>query len=233
MSAKILQCGFWAEKKKKRPIKTTFLETVEKEPFCFGIAGLPDDFGWTEERPKDRDDFFEPNRQVGTQLNGDELPVEIFLALHSPALELLLQSINETGSELVRKKKMRSFKTVSAAEILRFHAILIYSQAVKVSRWDSYWCKKSVLFNSFMSEQMSFKRFKQIKRCVRCYIPSKVNGSDDPNSPNYDPLYKITPMQNVLLNSYRKLRVPRREVTVDEQMIKYKVDNIPFHVQNL
>lgn len=52
----------------------------------------------------------------------------------------------------------------------------------------------------------------------------KEEGLDDPDSENFDPLYKISPMQNALLDSYRRHRFPGREITVDEQMIKFKVN---------
>lgn len=211
--------------KRQPQSRKLFLDAVEKEPYSFGVADLPTDFAWTEKRPKDRPDFFQPKEEPGSKFKGDELPVEIFLALHGPALELLFFSINETRRELIQKKKMKNCREVTPSEILRFHSILIYCQSVKISRWDSYWRKSSIFYNEFVSKQMSFKRFKQIKRCVRCYIPSqvKLEHSDDVDSPNYDPLFKISAMQNLLLTSYRKHRVPDRQVVVDEQMVKYKV----------
>lgn len=210
---------------KKRRDGGDLLTTMEKEPFSFGIAELPEDFGWTDRPPAARVDCFNPLRDPGSTFSGTELPVEIFLKLHEPALHLVMESINETGAELVQLKKMKTFRNVDWEELLRFHSILIFCQSVKISRWEVYWKHGSPLYQPFVASQMSFKRFKQLKRCVRCYVPSKVleEGLADPESPNYDPLYKITPMQKVLLESYRKHRFPQRAVTIDEQMIKYKV----------
>lgn len=208
------------------------LKTIEKEPFSLGISELPEDFCWTDEAPKPRLDCFNPLREPGTSFDGTELPVEIFLELHRPALVLLMESINETGAELVAEKKMRFFKKVDWYELLRFHAILIFCQSVKISRWEMYWKRTSPLYQPFVSQLMSFKRFKQLKRCVRCYIPSEVKeeGLSDPDNQNFDPLYKISSMQNLLLQRYREKRNPGREVTIDEQMIKFKVEQFFFCV---
>lgn len=215
-------------RKRRAPIKTTFLSELEPEPFALGIMPLPDDFGWCEDIPGERTDCFAPYNPPGSVYNGDEEMIKIFLDLYEPALELLMRSINETGRELVSAKKMKSFKKVTWPELLRFHSVLIYCQSVKISRWEMYWRKNSPLYQVFVAEQMTYRRFKQIKRCVRCYVPSenKAQGLDDPSSSNFDPLHKITPIQNVLLQSFRKFRFPPREITVDEQMVKYKVKTI-------
>lgn len=221
MSRKVAE--FENQRKKKSAKRQTL--GISKEPFSIGIADLPESFCWTDQPFPERPDYFQPVRQPGSVVDGDELPVELFLKMHRPALELLLKAINETGEELVQAKKMARFKPVDWSELLRFHAIFIFCQVVKITRWEFYWNKRSPLYQPFIARQMSFKRFKQLKRCVRCYVPSEVKekGLDDPKSNSYDPLYKITPMQNVLLQSYRENRNPKREVTIDEQMIKFKV----------
>lgn len=138
---------------------------------------------------------------------------------------MLLKTMNETGVELVSAGRMRSFRPVDYNELLRFHAILLFTQTVKISRFDSYWKKNSPLHQRFVSKQMKFHRFKQLKRVIRCYVPSdaKETGANNPRSKNYDAMYKISPLQNTLLKSFRKHRFPMRELTIDEQMIKYKV----------
>lgn len=183
-------------RRRRIAIRTTFLSELEPEPYAYGIAQLPDDFAWCEDAPGDRMDLFMPNDAPGTTFKGNETPIEIFMALHEPAFDLLLQSINETGAELVQTKKMKSFKKVSWSELLRFHSVLIFCQSAKISRWEMYWRKSSPVYQVFVAQQMTFRRFKQIKRCIRCYIPSEVASqrTNDPKSNNYDPLYKISPM---------------------------------------
>lgn len=213
------------QRRKKNPIQTTFLTTVEPEPFRPGVCDLPEGFYWTDKEPTARPDFFQPANIIGDLFTGDELASEIFLTLHKPAIDLLLRSVNETGKEFVEKGKWKRFRAVDYKEMLRFHSCLLFSQVVKISRFDTYWSKKSIAKQPFVAAQMSFKRFKQIKRCIRCYVPSEVkeNGMSDPKSPNYDPLYKITPMETCLLKNYRQYRFPKREITIDEQMVKFKV----------
>lgn len=214
-----------APRKRRIVVTTTFLKDIEKEPFRFGISDLLADFCWTEQEPKHRADFFQPVNPAGDVFQGDELPVEIFLSFHGPALKLVLKAVNETGAELVEKGRLKSFKPVDWEEVLRFHSILLYTQVVKISRLDTYWRKQSIANQSFVASQMSFKRFKLIKRCIRCYVPSEVreSGLNNPKSNCYDRLYKISPLQNLLLQTYRAHRYPTREVTIDEMMVKFKV----------
>lgn len=212
-------------KKKKMTIKTTFQTEVDREPFKAGVADMPTNFQWTDKEPLDRPDFFQPLMKPGDSFHGDELASEIFLTFYEPALELLLKSMNETGVELVAAGKMKSFKPLNHNELLRFHSILLFSQTVKISRFDAYWKKGSILYQDFVAKQMTFYRFKQLKRVIRCYVPSEVQetGLSDPKSNNYDPMFKVTPLQNILLESFRKNRFPPRELTIDEQMVKFKV----------
>lgn len=218
---------FRGEEKRGRRRKSNFFDTVEPEPFRVGVADLPEGFGWTDKEPPNRPDFFSPNNNPGDLFNGEELCSEVFLALHELALQLLLKAMNETGKEFVQKKFWKMFKEITRPELLRFHSILLFSQVVKISRLDEYWKKNSIFYQPFVARQMSFKRFKVLKRCVRCYMPSEASeiGTNDPNSPNFDRLYKIMPMQDALLRNYRKFRFPCREVTIDEQMVKFKVGN--------
>lgn len=215
-------------KKKTMRIRTTFQTEIDREPFRHGVAEMPVDFQWTDKEPQGRPDFFQPLKKPGHTFRGDELASEIFLAFYEPALELLLKGVNETGIELVAAGKIKKFKPVDYEELLRFHSILLYTQAVKISRFDAYWKKGSILYQDFVAKQMTFSRFKQLKRAIRCYVPSEVEetGKSDPKSNNYDPMFKVTPLQNILLNSFRKHRFPAREVTIDEQMVKFKVN--PF-----
>lgn len=207
--------------RKKR--KERCIPEPDVEPFKLGIADLPADFCWTDREPEDRPDFFQPHHIPGHLFDDSETPVEIFLKLFEPALEMLLKSMNECGQVLFKK-----FKIVDLDELLRFHSIMIYCQSVKITRWELYWRKKCSVYQPFVANQMSFKRFKQLKRCVKCYVPSEVleSGQSNPESQFYDPLYKITPMQNVLLQNFRRYRFPDKEVTIDEQMVKFKVENL-------
>lgn len=211
--------------KKRKRICTKFGKAVQEEPYRHGISDLPADFQWTKTEPPNRPDAFYPLNEPGSSFSTEQLPVEIFLALHKPALDLLLTAINETGQEFVAEGKWKRFRDVDFKELLRFHSILLFTQVVKISRLDAYWKKNSLTYQPFVAKQMSFKRFKEIKRAVRCYIPSAVKetGMNNPKSANFDKLYKITPMQNILLKSYRQYRNPPRAVTIDEQMVKFKV----------
>lgn len=135
-------------------------KVIEEEPYSFGIADLPPDFGWTDKEPEVKSDFFQPLKQPGHVFQGDELPVELFLAMHRPALEMLIISINETGRELVDRRILKRFREVDWDELMRFHAILIICQAVQISRWEFYWKRSCPFYQPFVAEQMSFKRFK-------------------------------------------------------------------------
>lgn len=207
-----------APKRCRIAVKTTFLKEIEKEPFRFGVGDLPANFSWTEEQPQPRSDYFAPLKPAGDLFKGDKLPVELFLAFHELTLRLLLKAVNETGDEFVESGRLNSFKKVDWQELLRFHSILLYTQVVKMSHLDTYWKMNSIAGQQFVASQMSFKRFKLIKRCIRCYVPSEVRETrqNNPKSSQYHRLYKITSMQNLLLQTYRAHRFPTRKVTIDK-----------------
>ncbi len=80
----------------------------------------------------------------------------------------------------------------------------------------------------FMSEEvksaMPYRRFRQISKqiCLYSEDEAKLTGESDPASPNYDPLFKITPCWKAFLLAAQENKNPSEEMAIDECIIALK-----------
>lgn len=101
-------------------------------------------------------------------------------------------------------------------EIEAFLSIMMWMGLVRMSSQDMYW-NEEVHFRP-ISELMSSKRFKEIKRFLHFNDNSLevVRGE-----PGYDKLHKVRPLLNML--RARMLLVPKEEhLSIDEQVVPFK-----------
>ncbi len=87
-----------------------------------------------------------------------------------------------------------------------------------------YWTDKE-----FKSENvitlMSWQRFTEIERymCLYNEDEARSTGESNPNSPNYDPNYKVTLVWKAFLLSAQQNKNPSQDMVIDEQIIGTKV----------
>ena len=83
----------------------------------------------------------------------------------------------------------------------------------------SYWSTDPILSTPFFGATMSRARFLQILRYLHFVDNSRA---PEPDSPNYNKLYKIQPLLDLIIPRFRGVYKPERELAVDETLIKFK-----------
>lgn len=139
-------------------------------------------------------------------------PVQYFGELFdTEAFDLIAQqsdifALQELGIELKCTK----------AEIRRYIGVLLYLGVFKIPQLRMAWAQNIKL--TAVADSMSRDRFMKIKQCLHFSDKSKQPKKGDSN---YDKLYKIRALLNILKENFNKL--PQEEhQSVDEQIIAFK-----------
>ncbi|XP_067641871.1 piggyBac transposable element-derived protein 3-like [Eurosta solidaginis] len=126
-------------------------------------------------------------------------------------IDLIIQQTNlyglqELGIELNCTKE----------DIKRYIGALLYLDVFRLAQFKMAWAQNTKL--TAISEAMSRGRFEKIKQCFHFNENSQQPKNDDLN---YDKLYKIRPLLNILKENFNNL--PQEEhQSVDEQIIAFK-----------
>ena len=89
----------------------------------------------------------------------------------------------------------------------------------------SYWSSKWPFQNDTFSYIMSGRRFELLMR----YLHLNNSEQQPPrSSPDYDKLYKIRPLLDLLIKSFQLVYVPNREIAVDENIYKGRLSWIQY-----
>ncbi|XP_041564359.1 piggyBac transposable element-derived protein 1-like [Drosophila elegans] len=146
------------------------------------------------------------------QIDEVKTPVEYFCSFFdNNVIDLItnqtnLYGLQEHGIEL----------QCTGDQIKRYIGILLYLGVIKVPQFKMAWSKEYKL--SAISDAMPRGKFDKIKQCLHFNDNTKQLKKGDLN---YDKLYKIRPLLDILKKSFGKL--PQEEhQSVDEQIIAYK-----------
>ncbi|XP_052855098.1 piggyBac transposable element-derived protein 3-like [Drosophila gunungcola] len=146
------------------------------------------------------------------QIDEVKTPVEYFCSFFdNNVIDLItnqtnLYGLQEHGIEL----------QCTGDQIKRYIGILLYLGVIKVPQFKMAWSKEYKL--SAISDAMPRGKFEKIKQCLHFNDNTKQLKKGDLN---YDKLYKIRPLLDILKKSFGKL--PQEEhQSVDEQIIAYK-----------
>ena len=126
-----------------------------------------------------------------------------------------------THPNIKRRSRIQSWKkkALTAAEFLKFFALIIVMGINRLPKMEDHWSTKWPFGGQSFSRIMSRDRFSVILRFFHIndsagYIPK--------GQPGYDPLYKIRPLLERILQNCRKMYTPNRELALDEAMVSYK-----------
>ena len=103
-------------------------------------------------------------------------------------------------------------------ELRVFLAIIILQGIVKKPELELYWSKNLLLSTPFFRQAMSYRRFCKIKQ----YLHFSNNEDFDPESHPNPKLYKVLPVYESLVNKFKTLYTPERDVSIDESPMLYK-----------
>ena len=177
-----------------------------------------DDWKWTETFNDDSTESAPPpyNEETGPTpaAQACSTPIEFLkLILTDELIELIVTETNVYAIE-----NGCNFK-VTKEEVLAFLGLNIAMGIVGLPELEDYWTREPLLHVPWFPSVMSSKKFKAISR----FLHFTDNSSSLPrNHPDYDKLWKVRPVIDVIQSQSRKLHVPGEKVSVDESMIGTK-----------
>ncbi|XP_014774695.1 piggyBac transposable element-derived protein 4-like [Octopus bimaculoides] len=89
----------------------------------------------------------------------------------------------------------------------------------QLPRLWNYWSPDIRYGDLYISSIMLKMRYSKISQYLHLIDSANAPSKYDPN---YDPLYKVHPIIDLLLNSYKTVYLPGKILSVDEAMIGYK-----------
>ncbi len=158
--------------------------------------------------------FYLPNNARPQDLD----PASLFFLFWNEANSVIIDNTNERG-----RTHEADWKDVDIFEMQKFIAILIGMDLVEKPVMKDYWAKDGLNVPCF-AVIMSRDRFMSIYRSLRFADAAAAirNGTGIKRSPNYDPLHKIRPIINAVLYASGNLRQPDRNMSIDEQLVKFR-----------
>jgi len=118
-----------------------------------------------------------------------------------------------------RQSRIRCWQDVTVIELKAFISILIAMGLHEVPSADRYWSSDPLFRVSPISDVMPVKRFKRILQALHINDNSQMPSHTDEN---FDKLYKLRPMINILNEQFQAQCIPSASQSVDESMILFK-----------
>ncbi len=148
-------------------------------------------------------------------------PVSCFLLLLPQQFydTLLIETNRYADQQRALKNDGSSWNPITREELMAFIGVNIAMGIISLPCLDDYWSTDPILCHSWFRIVMPRNRFRQILRYVHV-----VNNANPPNRtiPDYDKLWKVRPILNVLEENAPKLYAPHQQVSIDESMIGTK-----------
>lgn len=116
----------------------------------------------------------------------------------------------------------KPYTPITTEELDVFIALNLVMGIKKLPSYRDYWSSAPDLHDSYVSKFMSFNRFSWLLNNLHVNDNSVM---PDRNDPNYEKLYKIRPLLDLLQNNFQKNYTPSERVAIDESMIKFKGRN--------
>lgn len=149
----------------------------------------------------------------------EETPVDIFLCLFPITLfENIVFQTNLYATQ-ESSKNGRHFIPTNLNEMKTFFAINILMGIKHLPSYRDFWSSRLELRDSYISSLMSRSRFDWLLSHVHLNDNSMLPTR---NSPNYDKLYKVRPLLDILSHSFQEFYKPSKEISIDESMILFK-----------
>ena len=104
-------------------------------------------------------------------------------------------------------------------EMRAFFAVNIMMGIISLPSYEMYWKADSRLNQSSVSAVMTKRRYEKLSQYVHLADNSAMPA---PNTPGYDPLYKVRPLLETCERTFRIHYVPHKELSVDEAMVGFK-----------
>ena len=155
-------------------------------------------------------------------------PVEFFqLFITSSISEIVIKQTNlyaqqyTENNNIPSKSRIHEWKKTifDLSEFKKFLAIIITMGLVSMPRLEDYWGTKWPFVSKNFSSILKRDRFSLILRFIHLNDSTKYTPK---GQPGHDPLFKIRPFMEPLLEAFKQKYKLRREISLDESMIGFK-----------
>ena len=158
----------------------------------------------------------------------DKTPVDFFhLLVTDVMLESIVGQTNTFAEQYLEKTNVSPKSRANLwdntvhdlAELKKFLSLVIVMGLIHFPAIEDYWITSWPFANTTFSPVLKRDRFTLLLRFLHLnnnanYIPK--------GHPGHDPLFKIRPFMEALINNFQKAYVPGREISLDESMIGFK-----------
>lgn len=172
---------------------------------------------WQPVIPRPFDFEFTDNETIN--ISGEiENPIDAYkLFLTDDVLDLIVRETNKYAKEKLqqqrKKRKNPEWHDTDKNEILQFFSIVITMGLVPLPTISAYWSKDEMFNNKFVSEIMPRDRFLSLLKFIH-FADNSVKDKDR--------LRKLKPLLDKLLNNFKQVLSPGREIIIDESMIPWR-----------
>ncbi|XP_033756191.1 piggyBac transposable element-derived protein 4-like [Pecten maximus] len=191
-------------------------EDGEVDPYLVNMNG---------EWSRDVNEIFVPDFSENTgpqhNLNTNASVLEYFnLFLPQSFFETVANETNRYADQrqLVTGPDPR-WRPTTANEIRAYIGMNIMMGVKQLPRIWCYWSTDKRYYDAFISGVMPKTRFLKLNQYIHLRDTAVIPGRDDPD---YDPLFKVRPMLDMVSKKFRKAYKPGRDLSVDEAMIGFK-----------
>ena len=132
---------------------------------------------------------------------------------------LLVTQTNLYANQKRGATEKSAWYPVTVDEMKGWVAIYLCMGIINKPNLPSYWSTDPIMSTPFFGSTMSRTRFLQILRYLHFVDNSLAPG---PDSPNFNKLYKIQPLLDLIIPRFRAVYKPERQLAVDETLIKFK-----------
>ncbi|XP_029641354.1 piggyBac transposable element-derived protein 4-like [Octopus sinensis] len=145
----------------------------------------------------------------------------LFLFLPESFFENVVEQTNKYVQHLisVRGRSNPLWQPTNTAEMRAFFTINIMFGVKQLPRLWNYWSPDVRYGDPYISNIMSKTRYSKISQYLHLTDSSNAPNKNDPN---YDPLYKVRPVIDLLVHNYKTIYLPGKNISVDEAMIGFK-----------
>ena len=133
--------------------------------------------------------------------------------------ELLVAQTNLYANQKRGAAEKSVWYPVSVEEMKGWVSIYLCIGIINKPNIPSYWSTDPMLSTPFFGATMSRTRFLQILRYLHFADNSLV---PRPDSPDFNKLYKIQPLLDLIIPRFRAVYSPERQLAVNETLIKFK-----------
>ena len=155
---------------------------------------------------------------------GDLMPLSFFRLFFTQAVieKIVIETnrfaVQAGGQPQRRAARLRSRVELTNSSLFVFLGLFFLMGVAKRPQVAMYWSKDPLVGCPAFGKYMKRNRWEIIMSCLHF----NDNDQYDHTDPNRDPLFKVRPLLDLLVERFKHVYIPGRELSVDEELLKWK-----------